>query len=97
MPSSGIDAGQCPWREGRTRRRGQLRELELPHLAEIERLRDRERPIPKVRLGREQLNADPILRERPQSQGGLEGRDAAASNSTRAATSTVSSKQLQRR
>jgi hypothetical protein len=78
QPASGIDAGQCPERKGRTGRRGEFGELELPHLAEAERLRDSERPIPKVRLGRDQLDADAILRKRPQSQGGLEGRDAAA-------------------
>ena len=69
LPCSGIDAGQCPRREGRPRRRGQLGQVELSYLAEIERLGDRERPIPKVRLGREQLDGDQILRERPQSQG----------------------------
>ena len=53
-------------------------QLEVRHLAEAERLGDGERPVPEVRLGREHLDADPVLRERPQRQGGLEGGDAAA-------------------
>jgi hypothetical protein len=76
QPSSGVDAGQCPQREGRTGRCGELGQLELPHFAEIKRLGDGERPIPKLRLGRQHLDADTILRQRPQSQGGLDGRNA---------------------
>jgi hypothetical protein len=80
QPASGVNTGQCPGREGRTGRRGEIGQLEMPYLAEIERLGDRERPVPKLRLGREQLDADAILRERPQSQGGLERSDAPAGN-----------------
>jgi len=45
----------------------------------------------------EELDADAILHQRPQSQGGLEGREAPPAITTRVATPTVSSKQLRRR
>ena len=66
-----VDGGECPGRESGTGARSELGQVEVPHLAETERLGNGEGPIPKLRLGREHLNADPVLRQRPQSQSGL--------------------------
>jgi hypothetical protein len=76
--TAGVDIGQCPRREGRAGSCGQLRQVELPHRAQSERLGDSKRPVPELRLGREQLDAHTISRQRPQSQGSLECRNAAA-------------------
>ena len=57
-PASSVDAGECPRREGRTGGRGELGQIEVPHLAEVERLGDGERPVPKFRLRREHLDTD---------------------------------------
>jgi hypothetical protein len=78
--SSGVDAGYCPRREGRTGGRCELGQVEVPHLAETERLGDRERPIPKLRFGRQHLDADATFPQLPQGQHGLESRDAPTRN-----------------
>jgi hypothetical protein len=74
----GIDGGKGPGREGCTGGLGELRQLEAPHLTEIERLGDGERPVPKLQLGRQHLDADVTFPQLTQSQGGLESRDAPA-------------------
>jgi hypothetical protein len=76
--SSSVDAGQGPRREGRTGGRGELGQVEVPHLAETERLGDGERPVPKFRLGRQHLDADAAFPQLPQGQRGLESRDTPA-------------------
>ena len=50
----------------------------MPHLTETERLGDGERPVPKLRLGREHLDTDATFPQLPQGQRGLEGRNAPA-------------------
>jgi hypothetical protein len=96
-PASGVDARERPRREGRPGGRGQLGQVEVPHLAETERLGDGERPVPKFRLGRQHLDADATFPQLPQGQRGLESRDPPPAISTRVATSTSSSEQLRRR
>ena len=71
QPASGVDAGQCPRREGRTGGRSELGQVEVPHLAEVERLGDGKRPVPKFRLGRQHLDADATFPQLPQGQRGL--------------------------
>jgi hypothetical protein len=48
----------------------------VPYLAHGKRLGNRERPVPEVRLGSEELDGDTILRERTQRQRGFESGDA---------------------
>jgi hypothetical protein len=43
--------------------------------AELERFGDRERPVPELRLGSEELDGHVVLRQRPQRERGLERRD----------------------
>ena len=50
----------------------------MPHLAETERLGNGERPVPKLRLRREDLDTDATFPQIPQGQRGLEGRDTPA-------------------
>ena len=76
--TSRIDGDELSGREGRAGVGRQLRQLEVPHLAEPERLGHRERPVPEVRLGREKLDPYAIFCERPQSERGFERRDASA-------------------
>jgi hypothetical protein len=95
--SSGVDARWCPRQEGRTGGRGELAQVEVPHLAEVERLGDGERPVPKFRLGRQHLDADATFPQLPKGQGGLQGRDTPAGDQYPRATSTISSEQPRRR
>jgi hypothetical protein len=96
--SSGVDAGQCPRREGRTGGRGQLGQVEVLHLAEVKWLGYGERPVPELRLGRQHFDADATFPQLPQGQRGLKGRDAPAGDQyprrhlnhlLRAASSTI--------
>ncbi len=61
-----------PEREGGTGRRGKRGQLEVPSLTEHERLSDRERLVPEVRLRPDELNADALLGQRAKGQSGLE-------------------------
>ena len=76
--TSRIDGDELSGHEGRAGVGCQLRKLEVTHLAEPERLGHRERPVPEVGLGRDQLDAYAIFCERPQSERGFECRDASA-------------------
>jgi hypothetical protein len=73
-----IDCGQRSERDCSPGRGCELAQLEAQHLAELERRGHGVRPVPEVRLGREQLDGDPILRQRAQRKSGFERRDAAA-------------------
>jgi hypothetical protein len=61
-----------------TRLLGQIAELEVMHVTETERLRDRQRPVPEMRLGSQQLQVDAILGEVAKRKHRLEGGDAAS-------------------
>jgi hypothetical protein len=61
----------------------QLAEVEVTHLAEVERLCDRDRPVPEARLGREQLDADPPFAELTESESRFERRDTATGDDHR--------------
>ncbi len=73
-----VDRDERPVRERRPGGSGQLLKLETPHGAEPKRFRNRKRPVPEMRLGREQLDTDALLTQRAQREGGLEGGDSPA-------------------
>ena len=52
--------------------------LEPPHLAEPERLGDRERPVPEVGLRSEEFDCDAVPGQRAQGERRLQRRDAAS-------------------
>ena len=58
--------------------RGQRIQLEAPYLAELEGLGDRQRPVPEVGLGSEQLDGDPVFGKRSQRERCLEGGNASS-------------------
>ena len=66
--------------ERRSCLRDQTGEIEVPHLAECERLGHCKRPVPELRLRGEQLDAYLSLSQRAERQGGLQRSDAAASD-----------------
>jgi hypothetical protein len=82
-PAHRVGRPQRAERQPRSRRRGEVAEVEVPRLAEPERLRDGERAVPEVRLGSEQLNVDAPVREGAQRERGLERGHAAAGDQHR--------------
>ena len=74
----GIDRDELAEREGRAQLLREISEVEMADVAEAERLRDRERPVPELRLGGEQLDADAPLRELPERERRLERCDASS-------------------
>ena len=73
-----VDSLQLAEGEARASIRSERAQLVVPRLSPAEGLRDRERAVPEVRLGAEQLDVDGIRREGTQRERRLERRDTAA-------------------
>ena len=76
----GVDRDELSLGERRSCLRDQTGQIEVPHLAERERLGHCKRPVPELRLGGEHLDAYLPLSQRAERQSGLERSDAAASD-----------------
>ncbi len=63
-----VDAAELAGREAGARGLGDAAEVEAMGATGVERLGDRERPVPEVVLGREQLDVDQLADERAQCQ-----------------------------
>jgi hypothetical protein len=84
----GLTAVDVDAREGSERDEGadtvrQLAEVEVPDLAEVERLGDGHGPVPEARFGREELDADLSLSELAERESCFERRHAAAGDQDR--------------
>ena len=76
--AGGVDALERAERERRTCGGGERGQLVAVRLPQLERLGDRERPVPEVRLRPDELDLDTLFGERAQRQSGLQRRDASA-------------------
>ena len=65
LTALGVDTSELAQREGRAGSGSQLGQLEVARLAERERLGNRQRAVPEVRLGSEQLDRYAFLGQRP--------------------------------
>ena len=73
-----IDRDELSVGQGRACCRDQIGQIEVPHLAECERFRHGERPVPELRLRCEHLDANRPLPQRTKRQCGLERSDPTA-------------------
>ena len=70
--AAGVDALERTESEGRAGGSGERAELVAVRLTELERLGNRERPVPEVRLRPDELDVDTLLCERAQRESGLQ-------------------------
>jgi hypothetical protein len=78
-----LDGGEASGRDGGACGGCQLAQLEAQDLAQPERLGHRQRPVPEMRLGREQLDLDATLPVCPQRERRLERSHASAGDQDR--------------